>query len=220
VTVITRFRKSNPCPICGGGDDMPRGNGQRCSGFLSSDGRFAFCTREEHAGNAPHEDTEPLSYRHILQGGCRCGIAHSPAPTDEQTETAYDYVDEHGAPLFQVVRRPGKRFVQRRRVNGEWVYRIGDARRVLYRLPRVIAAVAAGETIYIVEGEKDVAAVERAGAVATCNPGGAGKWRPAYAKELEGANIIIVADNDAPGIEHARAIAASLNGNTTVGRRL
>ena len=46
-------------------------------------------------------------------------------------------------------------------------------RRVLYRLPQVIAAKTAAETIYVVEGEKDVHAIERVDGVATCNPGGA-----------------------------------------------
>ena len=45
---------------------------------------------------------------------------------------------------------------------------------------RLIAAVQDSRTVYIVEGEKDVQAVERAGGVATCNPGGAGKWRAEY----------------------------------------
>ena len=46
----------------------------------------------------------------------------------------------------------------------------------------VIAAVEAGQTIWIAEGEKDVHALEAAGVVATCSPGGAGKWRDEYAE--------------------------------------
>ena len=55
------------------------------------------------------------------------------------------------------------------------------------------------EVIYICEGEKDVEALERAGCAATCNAGGAGKWRPEYSEALAGANVIIVADRDEPG---------------------
>ena len=38
------------------------------------------------------------------------------------------------------------------------------------------------------------------------------KWRPEYAEALRGADVMIIADRDAPGVAHARAIAASLHG--------
>src|SRR5262245_4638608 len=67
----------------------------------------------------------------------------------------YDYVDETGTILSQVVRYEPKAFLQRRPDGrGGWDWKLGKARRVLFRLPQVIAAVAAGETIYITEGEK------------------------------------------------------------------
>jgi hypothetical protein len=125
--------------------------------------------------------------------------------------TAYDYVDESGTLLFQVVRCFPKSFPQRRPDgNGGWIWKLGDTRRVLYRLPNVLSAARQHKPIYVVEGEKDVQAVERAGAVATCNPGGAGKWRDEYADALVGASkIIIVADDDQAGYDHAREVAAS-----------
>lgn len=125
----------------------------------------------------------------------------------------YDYVDEAGALLFQVVRMVPKSFQQRRPDgHGGWLWKLNGTRRVLYKLPDVVAAVKAARTIYVVEGEKDVAALERAGQVATCNPGGAGKWSkvPDAAKVLAGANVIVVADKDAPGRKHADEIAADL----------
>ena len=63
-----------------------------------------------------------------------------------------------------------------------WRWSLGGTRRVLYRLPKVIEAVSNGEVIYVCEGEKDVHALERAGVTATCNPGGAGKWREEYSR--------------------------------------
>jgi hypothetical protein len=54
------------------------------------------------------------------------------------------------------------------------------------------------------------AALERAGAAATCNPGGAGKWRDEYAETLVGATVVIVADRDKPGRKHARQVETSL----------
>src|SRR5688572_13840385 len=93
----------------------------------------------------------------------------------------YVYTDENGTPLFEVGRFPGKKFLQRRPGRADWKGGIKGVRRVLYRLPRVLGAVKAGRVIYIVEGERDVHALEAAGEVATCNPGGAGKWRTEYA---------------------------------------
>ncbi len=124
----------------------------------------------------------------------------------------YDYVSEHGELLFQVLRLPGKGFMQRKPgLDRPWEWRLGDVRRVLYRLPKVLNAVIGGETIWIVEGEEDVHALERVGAVATCNSGGAGKWLDAYADCLKGASeCIVVADKDAPGYKHAHAVVASL----------
>lgn len=191
---------------------MPRGKQQRCSGYLSSDGRYAYCTREEHAGRADQQPTDPPSYRHILEGACRCGLTHREAPATNQ-ET-YDYVDAVGRLLYQVVRLSGKQFRQRRPApDGSWLWNLHGVTRVLYRLPAVLEAAAGDDPIYVVEGEKDVHAVERAGATATTNPGGAGKWRAEYATVLHGAaEVVIVADNDPPGIAHARQVAASLNG--------
>lgn len=209
---VQRFRRASPCPICGGGDDMPRGKQQRCSGFLSSDGRFAYCTREEHAGQAKLEDTDPPSYRHILEGECRCGATHSPARNgNDELVATYDYVDADGTLLYQVVRLAGKQFRQRRPDgHGDWIWNMQGVTRVLYRLPRVLEAAAAGQTIYVVEGEKDVHAIERAGGIATTSPGGAGKWRSEYAQALTGAQVVVVADNDEPGLQHARQIVQTL----------
>ena len=78
----------------------------------------------------------------------------------------YDYTDETGKLLFQVLRTAGKKFPQRipdqSRKTG-WQWNLDGTRRVLYRLPKVIEAVRDGEIIYVCEGEKDVHAIERRG---------------------------------------------------------
>jgi hypothetical protein len=69
VTASQRFTARNPCPICGGHNLLPSGRRIRCYGFLSSDGRYAHCTRAEHAGALdplPGSDT----YAHRLEGPC------------------------------------------------------------------------------------------------------------------------------------------------------
>ena len=54
--------------------------------------------------------------------------------------------------------------------------------------------------------------MEAAGAVATTNPGGAGKWLKEYSELLRGSEVRIVADRDKSGIDHARRVARSLEG--------
>lgn len=129
----------------------------------------------------------------------------------------YDYRDENGDLLFQVLRVPqpggGKTFRQRVpdvSAKSGWRWSIGETRRVPYRLPEVLAAIADGREVFVVEGEKDVHALARAGVTATCNPGGAGKWRPEYSALLTDAHVRIVADRDKPGQAHARQVADSL----------
>jgi DNA primase len=45
---------------------------------------------------------------------------------------------------------------------------------------------------------------------ATCNAAGAGKWRPEWGPYFSGKTVFIVPDNDEPGWQHARLVAASL----------
>ena len=127
----------------------------------------------------------------------------------------YDYVDEGGKLLFQVVRAEGKKFLQRRpeaMSKSGWVWKLGDVRRPLYRLPEVIDAISHGLTVFVCEGEKDVDAVRRTGAVATCSPHGAGKWREEHTEALRDAAVVVVADRDEPGYKHARAVVKALTG--------
>jgi hypothetical protein len=124
----------------------------------------------------------------------------------------YDYADEVGGLLFQVVRYEPKGFRQRKPDGkGGWSWKLGDVRRVLYKLPELIKAIAAGHPIFIVEGEKDVLNLAKIGVVATTNPGGAGKWRPEYSEHLRG-DVVLCPDNDDTGWEHVNHVGAQLAG--------
>lgn len=130
-----------------------------------------------------------------------------------EAAAVYDYVDEDGKLLFQVLRTVDKQFRQRRpdpSAKSGWVWNIEGVRRVPYRLPKVLEAVQEGRTIFVVEGERDVRSIEAQGEVATCNPGGAGKWRGEYDQHFAGAHVVIVADKDEPGQRHARKVAFHL----------
>jgi hypothetical protein len=121
----------------------------------------------------------------------------------------YDYRDEKGVLLFQVCRFDPKDF-RPRRPDGKLT--LEGVRRVLYRLPDVLKAVAAGATIYLVEGEKDADNLHRLGVMATTNAGGAHKWRSEYSESLRGADVVLLPDNDKAGRDHAAAVATALTG--------
>ncbi|HZB40721.1 MAG TPA: hypothetical protein VE487_07140, partial [Ilumatobacter sp.] len=125
----------------------------------------------------------------------------------------YEYHDANGDVLFQVVRFSPKGFRQRRPDgDGGWKWNLRGVLRVLYGLPHVEATARDGGTIYITEGEKDADAAVLAGVCATTNPGGAGKWKSAYAESLRGASsVVVVADRDEAGRQHARQVAASVS---------
>lgn len=130
----------------------------------------------------------------------------------------YDYVNEDGELLYQAVRYDPKDFRQRApKPDGTWSWTIKGVRRVLYRLPEVLAAVADGKTIYICEGEKDVEAARALGLVATCNAmgadnGGGNKWLPEFADTLIGADVVVVPDQDESGKRHAGWVIKTLTG--------
>jgi putative DNA primase/helicase len=66
--------------------------------------------------------------------------------------------------------------------------------------------------VFINEGEKSVDQLHELGLTATCSPGGAGKWRPDYAKYLRVRRVAIIADRDDAGESHAEDIERSLKG--------
>lgn len=128
---------------------------------------------------------------------------------ERHVEDYYVYTDEMRNPLYRVVRFSPKGFTQERyEEGGTYAPGLGDVRRVLYHLPEVLAS----QSVYVVEGEKDVERLRGLGLVATCNVGGASSWRPEWAESLRGKDVIIVPDNDEPGEKHARTIQASLDG--------
>ncbi len=127
----------------------------------------------------------------------------------------YDYCDSNGKLLFQAVRFDPKDFRQRRpKEGGDWEWKVKGTKVVPYRLPE-LAAADPSKTVFAVEGEKDVDRLRALGLVATCNAGGAGKWKPAHSKYLAGRSVVILSDNDQPGKKHSIEVATSLIGIAT-----
>jgi len=65
--------------------------------------------------------------------------------------------------------------------------------------------------VLVVEGERDVATAESLGFRATCNPGGSGKWRREFAPHFRGKSVVVIPDNDEPGLVHATQVVSSLS---------
>lgn len=140
------------------------------------------------------------------------GVSPTTEREHREIEIIYHYCDAKGKP-FEVVRFRPKGFAQRRPDgNGGYLWNLKGIVPTLYKHDEVKSAIAKGEAIYVVEGEKDAETLRRSGFVATTNPGGAGKWHERYSGFLSGAQVIIIADKDASGRTHARQVAKALGG--------
>jgi len=126
---------------------------------------------------------------------------------------AYDYTDEAGTLLYQVVRTEPKSFFQRYPDGrGGWINR-KCARQVLYQLPRLLSS----PIVFVVEGEKDADRLIAEGFIATTNSGGANaRWLPEYSETLRGKEVILIPDNDPPGRKRVETIGRDLVGSAEV----
>ena len=157
--------------------------------------------------------------REVMQvmKSCPAPAKSAPAPKASKAPTkivsTYDYRNEQGELLMQVVRMEPKTFRQRRPDGERWSWSVKDVRVVPYRLPELAAAPDA--VVYLVEGEKDADRLASLGLVATCNAGGAGKWRKEHSEFLRGRHVVVLPDNDDAGREHARKAVKALRGIAT-----
>ena len=160
-----------------------------------------------HAGCAPQDVVQAV-------GLTMLALMPPRRPTNDRGRIVaeYPYHDEQGTLLYQSVRMEPKDFRQRTPLpDGKWLWKLNGVQRVLYRLPELLTA-DPSQAVYIVEGEKDVDRLRGLGLVATCNAGGAGKWKKAYSDDLAGRHVVILPDNDDAGRQHAAKVAASLQG--------
>jgi putative DNA primase/helicase len=152
--------------------------------------------------------------------------------TDWANPTArYTYRDAAGEVVYEVARWTPKRFAQRvanPKAKDGWNYGKGvldGVERVPYLLPELLAACGRGDTVYIVEGEKDADRLRLLGLTATTNAQGA-KWRwpIGWASYFTGASrVVVIADADKAGAEAAQwraGIAARAVRDTRVILRL
>ena len=126
----------------------------------------------------------------------------------------YEYPNAAGGRVGRVLRYEPKDFRPQRWNPDTRRWSFGGFGPLLYRLPEVVAAISAGEPIYLVEGEKDTNTAFRCGVVATTNAsgGGNGKFLPEHAEQLRGAHVVLVADRDKAGYQHVIEAQERLQG--------
>lgn len=128
-----------------------------------------------------------------------------PLPTTEtHDEDAYVYQDAKGAIVGRVLRKPGKKFTQQAFNDGQWLPSLNGVKLPLYNLVALLAR--KDETVYLVEGEKDANTLMVLGHLAITNAGGVNGWRPDMTDHLTGRTVVIIADNDKPGLERAQRL--------------
>ena len=137
------------------------------------------------------------------------GNGHAKGKLGRQV-AAYDYVNERGEVLFQVVRFADPKDFRQRRPDptaaGGWTWKVKGIQPVPYRLPALLTA----KTVLIPEGERDCDRLVAAGFCATTNPGGAGKWLASFGHWFADKAVVILCDNDDAGRTHAQDVARHL----------
>ncbi|MBB3176253.1 hypothetical protein FHW64_000636 [Variovorax sp. Sphag1AA] len=158
-----------------------------------------------HRGEA---DTKAQAVRWMEREGIKLPEESEQQPRLVKT---YPYLDEDGQVLFEVCRFHPKTFKQRRpNGRGGCTWGVKGVRQVPYRLPHLVAKPDA--QVFVVEGEKDADALAAIGLVATCNAGGANKWRDELTPHFSGRHVVVLPDNDDAGREHARLVTGKLRG--------
>ena len=226
VGTAQRFSPSSPCPICGGTASAPSGKGERCYGFLSSDGRWAHCTREEHAGALEQKEGSG-TYPHRLKGECGCVLGHGdlvPTPGVRRNEckkplgepaAVWSIKDERGEVQAIHVRfdHDGGKECKWRLPEG--TFKEGLKGRKLSTLPLYrsehVADCPEDLPVVVVEGEKAADALAEVYPAVLGTVTGASGTPGAEALEvLRSRRVVLWPDNDEEGRRHMARIAEAL----------
>lgn len=206
----TAKESSSACPFCGGEDRFcvwPEDNRAWCRGcgWAGDDIQLIM-------------DLDHIPFKDAAEKAGRTDKIKDTPPKPGKIIAHYNYVDENGALLFQVLRFDPKDFRQRRPgTKTRWINDLKDTRLVLFDLPNILEA----KACCFVEGEKDALALKAVGVPATCNPMGAGKLKGQQEEHqilepLRGKQVYIIPDNDKPGRDHADELARLLQGIASV----
>ena len=198
--------RNRPCPICDRTKDPDcRWNDE-----------VVFC----HT----HIDQDTSVEGYVYRGATADGLwgqyfstsAQSEKPARPQQRQDFFYPTRQGQPLVKVTRvdrgNGTKLFIQSHWAGQRWVKGLTPVARKqvpIYRYQEVRRAIAAGQAIWMVEGEGCADALWSVGVPATTTLGGSKKYRSYgnYTQDLEGARLVLCPDRDQVGIAHMEEIA-------------
>jgi hypothetical protein len=207
-----------PCPKCGGDDRFSINTKKQvwnCRGCSKGGGVIDLVEHLDDVGFAQACETltgepPPIAKKRIAE-------FRYPDETGtlEFAVERIEYRDAVGNPVLTKDGKHKKSFAQKRPDpdhTGRWIYNAKGCRVLPYRLPQVLRAIADGQHICIVEGEAKADLLASWGIDATCNAGGAGKWKSEHSTFLKDADVVLVPDHDDAGWKHINSVGESLTG--------
>jgi hypothetical protein len=129
--------------------------------------------------------------------------------THAEWDAAHEYRDATGELRYTVFRRgtgPNK-VIRQQSASGAWS--MAGIARIPYRLPELYGQ----PRVFVVEGEKCADRLWSIGLPATCNVGGAKKWRDSDSTALKTAgvtSVVVLPDHDIDGFVHAGLVSDAL----------
>jgi hypothetical protein len=225
-----KIERCGSCPKCGGDDRFSINTAKQVFNCRGCGAGGDVIDLAQHLDDVDFITAcETLTGKRRTNGRVK-GNGHHGEPSPKPVEVGcYEYHDEHGVVRFRVKRieyqnadgsfvlKDGKREKAFKQSHpdpdrpGQWINNVkGVDTDIPYRLPEILQANERGELIVIVEGERKADLLWSWGVAATTNAMGAGKWTSAHSKYLNGADVVILPDNDEPGRQHANVVAASL----------
>lgn len=141
-------------------------------------------------------------------------------PESPRRERQHVYTNENGQPIavkkMRIRKDGGKSFLWYLidPETGEFARQSGlnGLELPLYNICAVNQAKTSGQTVFVVEGEKDVDTLQNLGYIATTKPNGAqNRWTENFIKPLKDLNIVILLDNDEAGADCGKIAVTALS---------
>ena len=141
-------------------------------------------------------------------------------PKSPRRERQHTYTNENGQPIavkkMRIRRDGGKSFLWYLidPETGEFARKSGlnGLELPLYNICAVNQARTSGQTVFVVEGEKDVDTLQSLGYIATTKPNGAqNRWTENFIEPLKDLNVIILLDNDEAGADCGKIAVTALS---------
>lgn len=129
---------------------------------------------------------------------------------NKKIQAVYDYTDFQGNYTFSKIRLIPKSFIFGRFEGGLFKYGLGKPRKEIKAIYGDLKAIQKGilnnSLIIVCEGEKDVSNLKEKGFSAAFCVGSCMDWLPDYAEIVKGANLLVIADYDKPGLDFAKRV--------------